>query len=92
MRKLLIVCALGGLGACTLSQPDLPAAPAATDACGAARLQGLVGQSDAVLRDMKLPEGARIIGPRDAVTADYRETRMNFEIGADGRIARIACY
>ena len=89
MRKLLIVCALGGLGACTLSQPDLPAA---ADACGAARLQGLVGQSDAVLRDMKLPEGTRVIGPRDAVTADYRETRMNFEIGADARIAKIACY
>ena len=92
MKKLLIVCALGGLGACTLSQPDMPVAPTANDACGAAPLQGLIGQSDAVLRDMKLPEGTRVIGPRDAVTADYRETRMNFEIGADGRIAKIACY
>ncbi|RCW82875.1 I78 family peptidase inhibitor [Paracoccus lutimaris] len=92
MKKLLIVCALGGLGACSWSQPDVPATPPATDACGAARLQGLIGQSDALLRDMKLPEGTRVIGPRDAVTADYRETRMNFEIGADGRIAKVACY
>jgi hypothetical protein len=92
MRKLLIICALGGLGACTAPEADPSSPTPEAEACDAARFQGLIGQSDAVLRDLKLPEGTRVIGPRDAVTMDYRPTRMNFEIGADGRIARISCY
>ena len=36
--------------------------------------------------------GTRIIGPTQAVTQDYRLSRLNFEIGKDGRIAKISCY
>lgn len=94
MNKLLMLCVLGGLGACA-PVPPAPAQPegdAMTDSCGAAGFQGLVGQSDAVLRSVRLPQDARVIGPRDAVTMDYRPTRINFEIGPDQRIARISCY
>lgn len=92
MKKLLVLCLLGGLGACAPVPPSPPAGEAPADSCGAAGFQGLVGQSDAVLRSVKLPQDARVIGPRDAVTMDYRPTRLNFEIGADARIAKISCY
>lgn len=69
-----------------------PAAEGAGDACGAAGYQGLLGQPEAVLRQMQFPASTRIIGPRDAVTDDYRIDRLNFEIGEGGRIEKIACY
>lgn len=60
--------------------------------CGAERLQGLVGQPKAVLARMELPSGARIIGPDQAVTMDYRPNRLNIETGPNARISRIGCY
>ena len=55
-------------------------------------LQGLVGQPQSVLVTMLLPAGSRVIGPNDAVTMDFRADRLNVEIGADGRIAKVGCY
>ncbi|WP_374632972.1 I78 family peptidase inhibitor [Paracoccus sp. (in: a-proteobacteria)] len=92
MNKLLMLCVLGGLGACTLTPPAPANDDPKADSCGAAGFQGLVGQSDTALQNVKLPQDARIIGARDAVTMDYRPTRLNFEIGADNRIAKISCY
>lgn len=94
MNKLLMLCVLGGLGACALSPPAPPPTNGdpQVDSCGAAGFQGLVGQSNTALQNVKLPQDARIIGARDAVTMDYRPTRLNFEIGADDRIAKISCY
>lgn len=62
------------------------------DRCGAAGLQGLVGQPAAVTGRMDLPAGTRVIGPDQAITSDYRPGRLNIETGRDGRIARIGCY
>ena len=62
------------------------------DACNAARFQGLVGQSEAVLKEMMLPAGARVIRPNDAITADFRADRLNVELGATGRIEKVGCY
>lgn len=62
------------------------------DRCGAAGLQGLVGQPAAVTRQMVLPAGTRVIGPDQAITSDYRPGRLNIETGRDGRIARVGCY
>ncbi len=61
------------------------------NACGAAGMQDLVGQDKAVFAAMTLPVGTRIIEPGMAVTEDYSPTRLNFDIGTDGRIARIWC-
>ena len=80
------------LAACVEAQPPAEPPPAGQPACQADAFQGLVGQPRQVLRDMRLPEGSRIIGPTDPVTADFREDRLNFEIGKDGRIARIGCF
>jgi hypothetical protein len=92
MNRLLMLCLLGGLGACTQAPPAPVHGDAKLGSCGAAGFQGLVGQSNAALQNVKLPQDARIIGARDAVTMDYRPTRLNFEIGADNRIAKISCY
>ncbi|SHM39723.1 Peptidase inhibitor I78 family protein [Paracoccus solventivorans] len=78
------------LAACIETAPS----PAADDddLCGAAALAGLVGQPAEVARTMQLPAGTRIINPGDPVTRDLRRDRLNIEIGADGNIARVACY
>ncbi|WP_415392436.1 I78 family peptidase inhibitor [Paracoccus sp. SJTW-4] len=78
------------LAACIETAP----APAADDEdlCGAAALAGLVGQPAEVARTMQLPAGTRIINPGDPVARDLRRDRLNIEIGADGNIARVACY
>ncbi|HHY02895.1 MAG TPA: hypothetical protein GX686_08530 [Paracoccus sp.] len=62
------------------------------DLCGASALSGLVGQPAEVLQTLQLPAGTRIIKPGDPVTRDLRRDRLNVEIGADGRIANVACY
>ena len=70
------------------SQPvlDLP------QECGAAGYQGLVGQPKAALDSMKFPLGTRVIGPEDAVTADYRPDRLNIEYSRAGLIEKVSCY
>lgn len=67
--------------------------PAVTGSvCPAAELQGLVGQPEALAQTVVNPVGAtRIIRPGEAVTLDYSPSRLNIEIGADGRIASVHC-
>ncbi|WP_134724856.1 I78 family peptidase inhibitor [Paracoccus luteus] len=91
MTRLLATLPLILLAACV--QPHPPATPPVDDdLCKAAAMQGLVGQPQSVLATMLLPAGSRVIGPNDAVTMDFRAERLNVEIGADGRIAKVACY
>lgn len=73
-------------------EANVAAKPTAEDSCGAVPFQGLVGQTEEVLRPMRLPDGTRVIGPDQSVTMDFRPTRMNIEIGVGGLIARIGCY
>lgn len=94
---------LASLSILTLAACEVPVAPPAGDTgagpslpapdlCHAADYKGLVGQPRSVLTTMLLPAGARVIGPDDAVTADFRADRVNIEIGASGRIERVGCY
>lgn len=69
----------------------LPPAPAPGGTCGAAELQGLVGQPAAVLQTMRFGTTVRIIRPGQAVTMDYSEGRLNIDIDATERIARVHC-
>lgn len=82
------------LGACVQppEAPQQPVPPVAADLCKAADYKGLVGQPKSVLATMLLPARTRVIGPDDAVTADYRADRLNIEIGASGRIENVSCY
>lgn len=94
MRKtplLLALAAAIGLAACEPVPPAaIPEPPA--DECGAAGYQGLIGQPHAVLAAMTFPIGTRMIGPDDAVTADFRPDRLNIEYGRTGRIEKVSCY
>lgn len=69
-----------------------PIPPTPPDACGAAGYQGLIGQPRSVLSAMKFPIDTRVIGPDDAVTADYREDRLNIEYGRGGLIEKVSCF
>lgn len=61
------------------------------DRCGAESLQALLGQPESVFFRYSFPDDTRFIGPDDAVTQDFRARRLNFDIGANGRITRIWC-
>lgn len=54
-------------------------------------LQDLVGRDRAVLAAMTLPVGRRVIAPGMAVTEDYSAQRLNLDLDARGRIARVWC-
>jgi len=90
LRPFLMLVPLCAFGAC--AGPQAPAQAPAADSCNSAPLRGLVGQPGKVLEEMTLPAPSRVIGPRDPVTMDFNPARMNFEIGEDGRIAKIGCY
>lgn len=93
MARGLVIAGIAGLSlaACRID----PAPPAgftpAPDACGAAALQGLVGQPASVLERMRFDGPVRIIRPGMAVTLDYRPDRLNIAIDDRERIARVHC-
>ena len=92
MTRLSLIVVLGALSACATPEPPAPVAPVDNDMCKASQFQGLIGQPGTVLKGLQLPAGTRIIGPAQAVTDDYRLSRLNFETGRDGRISKISCY
>lgn len=91
-----------GLAACAPSadspataSTEPPPAPA-DDKCNAGRAADVVGQpyNDALLARVKTAvghENIRPIHPGQAVTMDFREERLNIEIGADGKVVRVYC-
>lgn len=63
----------------------------AEDTCGAAGLQGLVGQTGAIVEMLYFPDRIiRVHGPEDAVTLDYRPERLNILVD-EGVIDTIRC-
>ena len=91
-----------GLAACTpsSSEPQAPAnppePPPADDKCNASRVADIVGQpyDDALLARAKAAVGhetIRPIHPGQPVTMDFREERLNIEIGEDGKVIRVFC-
>lgn len=67
--------------------PSLPP----ENACGAADLQDLVGQSAARLETMRFAGPTRVIRPGMAVTMDYSASRLNLYIDTEGNIERVSC-
>lgn len=61
------------------------------DSCGAAPLQGLIGQPLSAFAGAPGAETVRVIGPGMAVTMDYREERLNVEHDARRIMTRIYC-
>ena len=80
------------LAACTMDMPPpVMPPPDPVNQCGAADLQGLVGQPAAVLETMRFSQPIRIILPGQAITMDYSPNRLNIEINEADRIARVSC-
>ena len=59
--------------------------------CDGERYGPLVGQDATALERVLIMGLVRVVRPGSVVTQDYRPERINFEIGADNRIARITC-
>ncbi len=59
--------------------------------CPAGDLSALVGQSESMAAGITYAGPKRVIRPGMAVTMDYNPERLNIEISADGRIARLTC-
>jgi hypothetical protein len=71
--------------------PQVPIDPVPVDECGAADLQGLVGQSARVLQTMRFGQNVRIIEPGMAVTMDFLPNRLNIWIAKGDVIERVSC-
>lgn len=74
----------------TTGKPVLTA-PKTPDTCGAAGLQGLVGQREAALEAMRFKAPPRVIHPGQPVTMDYSAERLNIVIDGKGRIVSLQC-
>ncbi len=70
-------------------RPGTPAPEVA--ACGAAALQGLVGQSARVLETMRFGVVTRVIRPGMAVTMDYSPGRLNIRVNGQEVITHVEC-
>lgn len=101
-RAFLLAGPLALLASCTGSAgPCNPTAtpafsPPADDQCGAAELARYAGAqaTDEVRATIAARLGdrrVRYIAPGDAVTMDYAPSRLNVELGEDGRIVRLRC-
>jgi diaminopimelate epimerase len=99
MKNILILLSLPVLlAACEVQGTDMPplglpeTEPVAeTDACGAARFAGLVGQPKAVVDRTTFPSGTRVILPGTAVTMDFRAERLNVLIDGNASVERVYC-
>jgi len=79
------------LAACAEMRAKVPGAAPDDGTCPAGQHQDWVGQSVAVLNDVDLPEGTRVLFPTTPATMDYRAERMNVGVGKDDRIAKVYC-
>lgn len=61
------------------------------DECGASALSDWVGRPVSALIGADFGRPTRIIQPGEAVTMDFSPERINFDIDANGRIARVWC-
>lgn len=99
MRAAAALFLMAALGACVPpaqqepapQDPTVPPPSGLEDACGASRLQGLVGQPEAVLETLRFTQTLRVIHPGTAVTMDYSPFRLNILIADTGLIDRISC-
>ncbi len=85
------------LAACveTPSAPEddvLPPEPAPVDLafCKGEAFAESVGQSVSTIQ-ANLPERARVLGPDDIATQDYRIDRLNVYVDSEGIIQRLTC-
>jgi hypothetical protein len=74
-----------------VSSPGPSVPDAANDTCNAGANAALIGQPATALERVLIMAPVRIIRPGDAVTMDFMESRINFELDQFDRIVRIFC-
>lgn len=83
---------LAACAAPVTAPPPGPAVPdPAADTCNASGRAALIGQPATALERVYILGPVRIIRPGDAVTMDYMESRINFELDPVDRIMRVYC-
>ncbi len=96
MKHLMILLALAACTAAPIApSPTTPVGDALpkgmNDTCGAVRYHTLLQQDGTALERVLIMGEVRVLRPNSIVTQDYRPDRMNFHIGASGKIDRISC-
>lgn len=94
MKRIAMLAAL--LAGCTPTPSAETVAEAGAGQCDANAAQSFVGRAlDAALPDAaRTAAGARavrVIRLGDAVTMDFRTDRLNVELDADGKVAKLRC-
>ncbi len=79
------------LQACVEPAPPVAPSDPDPDACGAAALQGLVGQDRSVLATMTFDRPVRVVEHGMAVTMDFSAGRLNFWLTKAGKIETVTC-
>jgi hypothetical protein len=93
MRAALMGLLLLASCASAAEQPAAPTEPpSAEDTCGVSGFRHLVGADAAAIDRAALPPGARVIGPNDIVTMDYRAERLNIRTDAAGKVSDLGCF
>lgn len=90
MRHFFMVAALPLMG-CMSEAGGTPANQPAEGVCGAAELQGLIGQTETALGAMTFPSPTRIIHPKQPVTMDMNPSRLNILIDEGGIVSGVRC-
>ena len=99
MKYLAFVACVALVGCATTAAPPSAGGPppkgsyptGLDNTCDGERYGPLVGQDATALERVMILGQVRVIRPGMVVTQDYRPERINFNIGADGRIASITC-
>ena len=74
IKSALFCTTLGGLAACQMTQP---VATVASDQCGAAKYQALVGGPSSAVQGLDIPNESRHYGSQENVATD-NPSRLNF--------------
>ena len=69
----------------------IPDVPPVEDTCGAAQLQGLIGQPVGILATMPFSGTVRILRPGDVVTMDFSPNRLNVDVDLNEVISGVRC-
>lgn len=96
MRIAILAGAALTLAACQSESPaETPPPPAAEDACGAGKVARFLGKALTPSIEAEIaadtPGSQRVIRPGDAVTMDFRADRLNIDLDAAGKIAKLRC-
>ena len=96
MRCLVYLLPVALLAACAAPAPDAPSRPTlpapSEDTCGALDYANLIGQDATALETVLIMRPVRVIRPDTAITMDFRQDRLNFNVDGANAITSIGCF